>query len=275
MNDDIPSVRHFPVSNGEMRKPRRQEVKKVKVIATSDLHGLLDGLPEICSAQKPDVLVIAGDMHPALIWEDPDSWFRSRFFSFVASLPCEVVAVPGNHDFWLAAHASDMESIAPKNFHLLIDSEVSVCGLRFYGTPWVPWISGRWCFEDKDENLKDRFALIPKGVDILVSHSPPKFPRSNLDVSTQHDERYWRHFGSDSLSAAIVRAKPRYCFCGHIHSGDHGEFKAPCGTRIFNVSRVNEQYNVHYAPVFLEIPAKPSKEGASTTSKLNMNTKGE
>ena len=256
-----PSFDHFVIPIGErVQLVKDEKRRKVKILATSDLHGLLDGLPEICSVNKPDVLVIAGDIHPAIIGTDPDDWFRNVFFPFVRSLGCEVIATPGNHDFWLASHTETIAGIAPKNFHLLLDSEITVCGLRFYGTPWVPWISGHWSFEQDDDDLKDRFAAIPSDLDVLISHSPPKFPDCNLDVSMQRDQRYWQHFGSVSLANAIERAKPRYCVCGHIHSGSHGDFTAPGGTRVFNVSRVNEQYQVYYCPLLLEVePAKMVK----------------
>lgn len=244
----------------------RKQRQFVKILATSDLHGFCDGLQEACETFCPAVLVIAGDLHPAVIGTDPDDWFRKTFFPIVSKLRCEVVAIPGNHDFWLASHSqhifgtsskNDIAKIAPKNFHLLLDSEITLYGLRFYGTPWVPWISGHWCFESHDEDLKPWFSNIPSGIDVLISHSPPKFAGSNLDVSLERPVQYQCHYGSVSLAEAIERAKPQYCFCGHIHSGDHAEFKAPCGTRIFNVSRVNEHYQIYYAPQKLEISKSP------------------
>ena len=229
----------------------------VKIMATSDLHGLCDGLQEACEIFCPAVLVIAGDLHPAVIGTDPDDWFRNTFFPIVSKLRCEVVAIPGNHDFWLASHLNTVDETAPKNFHLLCYSGIELFGLRFYGTPWVPWISGHWCFESHDEDLKPWFSNISSGIDVLISHSPPKFAGSNLDVSLERPVQYQCHYGSDSLAEAIERAKPRYCFCGHIHSGDHAEFKSPCGTRIFNVSRVNERYQIHYPAKRIEISKIP------------------
>ena len=120
-------------------------------MATSDLHGLCAGLQEACEIFCPAVLVIAGDLHPAVIGTDPDDWFRNTFFPIVSKLRCEVVAIPGNHDFWLASHSqhifgtsskNDIAKIAPKNFHLLLVSigeVVNVDGQKhvttvFYGT---------------------------------------------------------------------------------------------------------------------------------------------
>ena len=60
------------------------------------------------------------------------------------------------------------------------------------------------------------------------------------------------HFGSRALSATIARVKPKLAFCGHIHTGDHrvhdlvhenGQI-----TKIYNVSRLNEDYAPAYEP---------------------------
>ena len=240
--------------------------RPVKILATSDIHGFLAGLLDICSVQQPDVLLIAGDIHPCEIGVSPDTWFEHEFFPFVYEVGkkgCEVIAVPGNHDYWLAAHGPAMRlkgtlpfrdmPVVPENFHLLVDSEYKTHGLRFYGTPWVPWISGHWCFEEEDDDLRVRFAAIPEGVDFLISHSPPRYDEANLDISLQRPPEQRRHFGSVALRDAIERKKPRYCICGHIHSGYHGGFTAPCGTKIYNVSRVDERYHVYYAPLLLEV----------------------
>lgn len=50
----------------------------------------------------------------------------------------------------------------------------------------------------------------------------------------------------------IMRKQPKYCFCGHIHSGCHGiqEFN---GMKFSNVSLVNEDYVVSYKPLYLNV----------------------
>ena len=60
------------------------------------------------------------------------------------------------------------------------------------------------------------------------------------------------HFGSRALAATIVRVKPKLAFCGHIHTGDHRvhDMVHENGliTKIYNVSRLNEDYAVAYEP---------------------------
>ena len=45
---------------------------------------------------------------------------------------------------------------------------------------------------------------------------------------------------------------PRFVFCGHIHTGFHDgvDFEA---TRIYNVSRLDERYEVAYEPTWVEV----------------------
>lgn len=229
--------------------------KTIRIAATSDLHGFLDGLEDELTKIKPDVFVIAGDIHPCRIDMDADKWFMETFFPFVEGQEIPVVAIPGNHDFWisdtLTYNYDWIMKSPPKNFHLLCDSEATFYGLRFYGTPWVPYINGRWCFEASNVTLKYQFSKIPKGVDVLITHSPPQMKHKFIDISIDRPKANWRHFGSQELTEAILEKFPHLLFCGHIHSGDHqcleirdreDNLITPC----FNVARVNEQYNVAY-----------------------------
>lgn len=224
------------------------------IAATSDIHGFIDNLKEDVEAIKPDVFVIAGDLHPCYIGEDPDVWFAKKFFPLVRQLSIPVVAIPGNHDFWLNKHlcACQSKTISiPRNFHLLCDSSVTIKGVRFYGTPWVPWINGNWCWEASDKTLMFQFSRIPRGVDVLITHTPPKVNHQFLDISLRKPQQYWRHFGSPELTEAIRAKKPRISICGHIHSGQHGgvEIKDSNGQPVcksYNVSRVDEGYFVAY-----------------------------
>lgn len=235
-----------------------------KILATSDLHGLITELAETCQRKKPDILIIAGDIHPASISCYAPEWFEKVFFPLVAKLPCEVVATPGNHDFWLAGNYDKIKNgnflYVPKNFHLLVDEEIEINGLRIYGTPWVPYINGRWCYEKNDRDLKEYFDLIPKGLDILISHSPPLISGKMIDVSCDNPKEWQRHFGSIALANAIRESKPRAVFCGHIHSGAHGRTPFATGssskTFLWNVSRVNEQYRVAYPMTAVAIGEK-------------------
>jgi Icc-related predicted phosphoesterase len=239
--------------------------KAIRIAATSDIHGFLDGLDEEVRKVNPHILVIAGDIHPCYIDINADTWFRNKFFPMVsgwANKSIHVVAIPGNHDFWLNQYlAGKIECELPPNFHLLCDSEETIYGLRFYGTPWVPWINGRWCFEASDKTLAYEFSRIPEKTDVLITHSPPLIKHREIDISTQNDKRYWRHFGSKELKNEIKCKSPHLVLCGHIHSGEHKcsiieTSTSYHNTLCYNVSRVNEQYRVTYPLTVLEVRDK-------------------
>jgi len=230
----------------------------MKVYATSDLHGNLEGIdPSGC-----DIAIIAGDLAPLngfSKWhlQDQKKWIEKKFFELTAKHPdIEFIVVPGNHDKCLSpsntiSYPGISWNIAwPKNVHLLIDSCITVKGLKIYGMPWVPVISHCWAFEAEHDKLKDKCNLIPSNLDILVTHSPPHINDSCIDRSIQNGG--YEAFGSNELSQAIFDKKPRYLFCGHIHSGTHGGVAFE-DCMCYNVSRVDEAYDIAYKPTVKDI----------------------
>lgn len=229
----------------------------MRIMAISDLHGKLEGL----NPKGADVVVLAGDIAP-LRGFGPEhvnaqkKWINQRFREWTASYPeIQFVVIPGNHDFYPIAHilfkthGIDWEYDFSPNVHFLGDRGTEIGGVKFYGTPWVPIISYSWAFEGEPDTLKKWFAKIPAGLDVLVTHSPPRIPGSDVDRSLQTGSG---HFGSPELTQAIIQKRPRLVFCGHIHTGQHGgvDFE---GSRIYNVSRLDERYEIAYEPTWVEI----------------------
>jgi hypothetical protein len=97
------------------------------------------------------------------------------------------------------------------------DEETELCGLRVYGTPWVPFLRPGWAFQapetSGDDLLAQRLRSIPEGLDVLISHGPPygvqdTGPGSRLGVDP--------HAGSSALAHAIGPTRPRLLVCGHV-----------------------------------------------------------
>lgn len=237
--------------------------------ATSDLHGMLEGLTEPKRSPKGcDLAVIAGDLAPLgnfETWRDQVRWFISsgpRLREIFGDVP--VVLVPGNHDLWLKpehlAEWNEGGKLFPfgdtTGWHLLIDAHWRINGITVHGSPWIPYINGGWAYEapraDDGKFLAERFSKIPEGLDVLVTHTPPLVRHATLDVSTFRG-RTTRHFGSPELEAEIVRAKPKLAVFGHIHTGDHDALLLG-STLTKNVSRVNEEYEIAYEPAIIELP---------------------
>lgn len=233
----------------------------MKILVTSDLHGNTQGLEDFM--QGIDVVCFAGDIAELKglgKWHvyDQKKWMQKFMYTFSEKYPnVEFVFTPGNHDFFPIAKQLfgvtdiDWHLHYPKNMHMLIDSEITIKGIRFYGSPYVPIISHRWAFESEHDQLNNHFSKIPKHVDILLTHTPPHLSMNeSIDRSMQwggHDA-----FGSSELTLAIMDKQPRYAFCGHIHTGGHECFMIN-NTKCYNVSRLDERYEVAFDPLILDI----------------------
>lgn len=223
----------------------------VKIVCVADLHGCLDYDAVALSAirKKADVLVIAGDIQNADLFRSPNVYFEIDFLGMVGRLRkngIEVVATPGNHDFYVKSLLYD-GGIVEGCPNILVDGGVTIKGVKFWCTPWVPTIDGTWAYEDDDERLYEKFKEIPEGIDVLVAHTPPLGKTlEDWDVSLQRIINR-RHLGSASLRKAIEEKRPKAVVCGHIHSGDHALCRIG-DTAILNCSLLDETYHEAYDP---------------------------
>lgn len=176
----------------------------VKVVATSDFHGELPEIPEC------DLLLIAGDSCPEGAPSLQARWLDGPFREWLASVPAkEIVLIAGNHDL-IYERAKDL---VPQGLrcHYLEDSSIELFGFQIYGTPWQLPFWG--AFNLTEEELKDKYALIPSSVDILVSHSPPYCIWDGVPVGGESVA----HTGSVSLRNKVFEIRPKLFVCGHIH----------------------------------------------------------
>ena len=231
----------------------------MKILATSDMHGMLDGI----SLDGIDVAFFSGDIAPLrsiTAWDAYDQlkWMNNYFYDWCMQWPnSKIVFNPGNHDFFTLIKPRFGHKIYGKNLKLklapnailLVDCAIDVYGLKVYGTPWVPTISHRWAFEAEHDVLLRQFNAIPLNVDVLLVHTPPRY--GLLDVSLEYGVDSQK-FGSYELLEAIHAKSPKMCFCGHIHSGSHN-FEDVASTKVWNVARVDESYALKYPPLVLDV----------------------
>ncbi|MEO0476851.1 MAG: metallophosphoesterase family protein [Planctomycetota bacterium] len=150
-----------------------------------------------------DILIHCGDLcsfrqHDRETIQDIDQWFAEQ--------PVEhVLCVAGNHDFEL-----EKDGFRFDNAELLTDRYIELEGLKIYGTPWCPDLSG-FAFYRPDLGLKKAWRKIPAGLDILVTHTPPW---GILDLPSSQS----RHLGCQHLLAELDRINPRIHAFGHIHA---------------------------------------------------------
>lgn len=236
----------------------------MKVMAVSDMHGNLEGL----DPSGADIVIVAGDFGIMKGWgmwhmNDQVKWINKRFVPWCAAYPgIKFCVVPGNHDLFAQHPELPTKLEWHGNVHFLVDAIAEIKGLRIAGMPWVPPINGSWAFEARDEgDMARHLDWVPEGVDVLVTHSPPRLDGQFVDWSLQTGRG---PFGSVALAQAIARIKPRYLFCGHIHSGDHSTINVVHDgglTKVCNVSRVDEDYRIAYEPTWVDISPSPSMLG--------------
>ena len=225
----------------------------VKTFITSDLHG---NLPVI--TEEFDLLFLCGDVVPAHdhYYSFQKEWVENEFVEWINGLPfknvwSKVVMTPGNHDIiferWDENTYSHINSLTNGRLIILRNKEyifdyLNVDGikkqLKIFGTPYCQ-IFGNWAFMRTNGALKKKFDEIPYNIDVLISHSSPDIEEYGC-IHYQPNKIY-KNAGCPILANAIKEKKPKYVFCGHIHSGNH-ELQVIDGTAIANVSCVDESY---------------------------------
>lgn len=224
----------------------------MKILATSDTHGFLPKIEEAF-----DLFLIGGDVCPAHdhYYAYQIEWLMNDFVEWVKSLPyknewSQVVMIPGNHDFvgerMTHIEIRELESKCEGRLkflrHDMYDFEFLVSdgldSLRIFGTPYCS-IFGNWAFMIDDESLDKKFAQIPEGIDILLSHDSPNINKLGaiLEGPWKNDDT-----GNKILAKHIPRIHPKLFISGHFHSGNHN-FENIDGVWMGNVSYVNEHYS--------------------------------
>ncbi len=151
------------------------------------------------------------------------------------------VVIAGNHD-WLFEREPALARELLTNATYLEDGEATIEGVRVWGSPWQPRFF-RWAFNlDRGAPLRAKWELIPAGIDVLVTHGPPK---GTLDAT-------WRGepVGCEELALAVARVRPRLHVFGHIHES-HGRIDRD-GTTFVNASTCDARDRPSHAPVVVE-----------------------
>ena len=226
----------------------------MKIAVTSDLHGYL---PKI---EPCEILLICGDICPT---ENHNSsfqelWLINKFIPWVASCEVEkVMFIAGNHDFYFAKrNFNDINPIKDKLVYMqntLVYYKSYFNNERIYkifGTPYCKQFSN-WAFMESPEMLHEYYSIIPEDLDIFISHDAPQIEGLGM-ILEEGNWQYGNNAGNYSLGQFVLDRKPKYAFCGHIHSGDHNLINVD-GIKLANVSLVNEEYEPVNPVLYLDI----------------------
>jgi Icc-related predicted phosphoesterase len=196
------------------------------IAIVSDTHGQHEEL----GAPHGDTLIHCGDgcdghrddpgMHDRL-----DAWLaRQRFDA--------IFAVGENQDFEFERRTQAGTSVF-RAARALVDETVTCAGLRIHGSPWTPQLA-EWAFFGSDARRRAAWAVVPSGVDILVTHTGPS---GILDRN-----RHGHSIGCPWLATELTRIRPRLHVFGHHHASAGHQEKD--GTLYGNASMADSHYRV-------------------------------
>ena len=175
----------------------------MRIVAFSDTHMLHDNV----EIPDGDLLIFAGDMSICKTVQDV-----SRFNAFLKTLPHpNKIVIGGNHDH-LLAYSSDIAKELLQDAIYLEDSSVTIEGISIYGSPWQPTFNTKACSAfalPRGKIIRKKWDLIPEGVDILVTHSPP-CGIMDEDGGVSH--------GCSDLLERVLQLQPKLHIFGHIHN---------------------------------------------------------
>lgn len=166
-----------------------------------------------------DVFVHAGDM----TWSGTlDEIVRAMKWILRLPHPHKVI-IAGNHDRLFERNNALARSLVPESIVYLEDQPVEVMGLSFYGSPWTPRFLN-WAFNlDRGGPLREKWAMIPHKLDVLVTHGPPYGVLDEVPVEPKHGlwepgSRLKEHVGCGELRKVVMdKARPKLHLFGHIH----------------------------------------------------------
>ena len=175
----------------------------MKIVAFSDTHMLHDKV----EIPDGDLLIFAGDMSICKTVQDV-----SRFNAFLKTLPHRYkIVIGGNHDH-LLAYSADIARELLQDAIYLQDSSVTIEATTIYGSPWQPTFNTKACSAfalPRGRIIRKKWDLIPEGVDILVTHSPP-CGIMDEDGGVSH--------GCSDLLEQVQQIQPKLHIFGHIHN---------------------------------------------------------
>lgn len=226
--------------------------KELEITMISDMH-----MNFPLNLPGGDILIIAGDSTYRGLEDELrkfNKWMGKQDYS-------HIVVIAGNHDFMFERDPSRARSLIDHADHYLNDSEVTIEGIRIWGSPITPWFHN-WAFNRFPAEISKHWGLIPDGVDIIVTHGPPHGIGDDVNNTEKRKLLYQKdpfhhyppgnpnHQGCPILMQQVLRIKPKIHLFGHIHEG-YGIVEQD-GIKFINASRMDEHYNPINAPIHLK-----------------------
>lgn len=117
----------------------------------------------------------------------------------------------GNHDSHLTKKYNK-DKVKEAGIIYLEHEYYEIEGLKLFSSPYTP-LFGDWSFMIDRSKLSRYWEVLEEGIDLLVSHGPPK---GILDIAEKRDGNI-EFCGDSALWKAVNKVKPKYHVFGHIH----------------------------------------------------------
>jgi Icc-related predicted phosphoesterase len=207
----------------------------MKIVTISDTHGKHHELTK--DLTEADIIIHAGDC--TNVGKDYE---LLNFLDWFGGLPYKhKIFIAGNHDFYFEDNNDIAQKYKDKGVIYLMDQMVEVEGLKIYGSPWQPRFYD-WAFNvNRGEEIAKKWAGIPEGLDILVTHGPA--------FGILDDTVNGMRVGCEELYKKIFEVKPKYHICGHIHYARG--YRAFDGVTFINAACLGENYQYQNKPIVL------------------------
>jgi Icc-related predicted phosphoesterase len=227
----------------------------LKCVVLSDTHGHHRRV----TVPDADVLIHCGDFcQRGTMSEVKD------FVEWLTEQPHKhIIVIPGNHDKPAEKKTGKVLSLFNNsNMHLLLNQEVVIEGVKFWGSPITPTFFD-WSFmRDRGAPIQMVWERIPDDVDVLITHGPPY---GHGDLAPAYRTVHPKVAGCLDLLNRIreIKAKsswkhPRvHCF-GHIHAG-HGATESDqfANMTFINAAICTEEYRPTNSPIGFQITVSP------------------
>jgi predicted phosphodiesterase len=213
--------------------------RAVRLVLLSDTHNTQARIV----VPDGDVLIHAGDSTKRGTMAQ-----LQEVAAFLRGLPHRhKIIIAGNHDFGLQEDLALGKDLFGDAY--LLDSEAVIDGVRIWGSPWQPWFYD-WAFNlPRGEALREKWAMIPDGIDVLVTHGPPQ---GLLDRTVVGE-----NVGCEDLLVELDRVRPRLHVFGHIHEA-YGTLRIG-PTLYVNASNCTLDYDPENPAIVVDLPTDRSK----------------
>ena len=214
---------------------------------------------------KGDVLIHAGDISNRGGEKDVTNFIH--WFQNIEGFDTKIF-ISGNHDHcfekvnephhkgdydWLH-HLMSSENLSQSDITYLEDNFITIESpefsrpIKFYGTPWQPWFYD-WAFNlpRMGDELQEKWSLIPKDTDVLITHGPPNGYGDLVNNWRQPNV----NVGCELLTNRIGEIKPILNVFGHIHEG-YGVYRNQ-NTTFVNASICTREYVPKNKPIIIDL----------------------